>query len=277
VETIEERRSDGKSERACNSSFSYSNLTKSKRLAINGVTMPHVTRQDIHYGSLVSRDMEAVVYVTNISADLVGASIPFQGEVEDLVFAPTDKPVEDLVLAPTDRPVEDIDPSDESVPFQEDYVDIVVNPDDFLIDAKANTDDAQQDFVDVTVNPNDLRAKPYYYRIDVDDESYKVQSNIKLSNESAYFKLMKSDAFKSGSLFSGCIGDSTKYPLIYEIGSKTPFTGITVEYSRKGFIRERVSYKNGQRNGLIEVFRKGKLHMKVCFENDSEVSMLYCE
>jgi hypothetical protein len=54
----------------------------------------------------------------------------------------------------------DIDPSDESIPFKEEFVDVTVNPADKeeFVDVKVNPADIEK--VDVTVNPSDTIDKP---------------------------------------------------------------------------------------------------------------------
>ncbi len=128
----------------------------------------------------------------------------------------------------------------------------------------------------------DNDEKKYYlpathkYQIDIDKESYQVFYDETLTKTRAYDLAIESSSFEEGDLFSKCLGESSE-SFTYEKGSKSPFTGITVEYSKKGFIRMRTSYKNGKMNGLREFYRTGKLVSKKCYENDYEVSMLYCE
>ena len=64
----------------------------------------------------------------------------------------------------------------------------------------------------------------------------------------------------------------------YEIGATKPFTGVTMRYSQSGFLKESISYKSGKRHGLQKYFNpKRKLTKKVCYKNDSVVSMVYCD
>ena len=64
----------------------------------------------------------------------------------------------------------------------------------------------------------------------------------------------------------------------YEIGATKPFTGVTMRYSQSGFLKESISYKSGKRHGLRKYFSpKRKLTKKICYKNDSVVSMVYCD
>ena len=81
-------------------------------------------------------------------------SVPFQEEVEDLVFAPTDKPVEDLVFAPTDRPVEDLvfAPTDKPMTIGEQNVAALNNTVDLTDPSMLEFNDQAQKNEDTTWN-----------------------------------------------------------------------------------------------------------------------------
>ena len=81
-------------------------------------------------------------------------SVPFQEEVEDLVFAPTDKPVEDLVFAPTDRPVEDLvfAPTDKPMTIGEQNVAALSNTVDLTDPSMLEFNDQAQKNEDTTWN-----------------------------------------------------------------------------------------------------------------------------
>ena len=40
--------------------------------------------------------------------------------------------------------------------------------------------------------------------------------------------------------------------MTFEIGSNDPFTGITIEYRENSQIKEKITYKNGKKDGLSE-------------------------
>jgi len=88
----------------------------------------------------------------------------------------------------------------------------------------------------------------------------------------------------------------------YEINSQTPFTGITLHYydsgqymgsesfkdgereglwdiyHRNGQLSERGNLKDGVSNGLKESYSKeGELYSKTCYKNGDKIDMFYCE
>jgi len=81
-------------------------------------------------------------------------SIPFEEEVEELVFAPTDKPVEDLVFAPTDKPVEDLvfAPTDKPMTIGEQNVAALNNTVDLTDPSMLEFNDQAQKNEDTTWN-----------------------------------------------------------------------------------------------------------------------------
>ena len=81
-------------------------------------------------------------------------SLPFQEEVEELVFAPTDKPVEDLVFAPTDKPVEDLvfAPTDRPMTIGEQNVAALNNTVDLTDPSMLEFNDQAQKNEDTTWN-----------------------------------------------------------------------------------------------------------------------------
>jgi hypothetical protein len=81
-------------------------------------------------------------------------SVPFEEEVEELVFAPTDKPVEDLVFAPTDKPVEDLvfAPTDKPMTIGEQNVAALNNTVDLTDPSMLEFNDQAQKNEDTTWN-----------------------------------------------------------------------------------------------------------------------------
>ena len=81
-------------------------------------------------------------------------SVPFQEEVEELVFAPTDKPVEDLVFASTDKPVEDLvfAPTDKPMTIGEQNVAALNNTVDLTDPSMLEFNDQAQKNEDTTWN-----------------------------------------------------------------------------------------------------------------------------
>lgn len=81
-------------------------------------------------------------------------SLPFQEEVEELVFAPTDKPVEELVFAPTDKPVEDLvfAPTDRPMTIGEQNVAALNNTVDLTDPSMLEFNDQAQKNEDTTWN-----------------------------------------------------------------------------------------------------------------------------
>jgi alkylhydroperoxidase/carboxymuconolactone decarboxylase family protein YurZ len=81
-------------------------------------------------------------------------SVPFQEEVEELVFAPTDKPVEELVFAPTDKPVEDLvfAPTDKPMTIGEQNVAALNNTVDLTDPSMLEFNDQAQKNEDTTWN-----------------------------------------------------------------------------------------------------------------------------
>ena len=81
-------------------------------------------------------------------------SIPFEEEVEELVFAPTDKPVEDLVFAPTDKPVDDLvfAPTDKPMTIGEQNVAALNNTVDLTDPSMLEFNDQAQKNEDTTWN-----------------------------------------------------------------------------------------------------------------------------
>ena len=81
-------------------------------------------------------------------------SVPFQEEVEELVFAPTDKPVEDLVFASTDKPVEDLvfAPTDKPMTIGEQNVVALNNTVDLTDPSMLEFNDQAQKNEDTTWN-----------------------------------------------------------------------------------------------------------------------------
>ena len=81
-------------------------------------------------------------------------SVPFEEEVEELVFAPTDKPVEELVFAPTDRPVEDLvfAPTDKPMTIGEQNVAALNNTVDLTDPSMLEFNDQAQKNEDTTWN-----------------------------------------------------------------------------------------------------------------------------
>jgi hypothetical protein len=81
-------------------------------------------------------------------------SVPFEEEVEELVFAPTDKPVEDLVFAPTDKPVDDLvfAPTDKPMTIGEQNVAALNNTVDLTDPSMLEFNDQAQKNEDTTWN-----------------------------------------------------------------------------------------------------------------------------
>ncbi len=81
-------------------------------------------------------------------------SVPFEEEVEELVFAPNDKPVEDLVFAPTDKPVEDLvfAPTDKPMTIGEQNVAALNNTVDLTDPSMLEFNDQAQKNEDTTWN-----------------------------------------------------------------------------------------------------------------------------
>ena len=90
----------------------------------------------------------------------------------------------------------------------------------------------------------------------------------------------------------------------YEINSQTPFTGFSTVYYENGQLEKKVTYKDGERNGIIEFYREnGQLFSKgnykdgernglfeeytsngrerdfspMCFQNGEEVDISICK
>ncbi|MDC0067926.1 hypothetical protein OAL10_03905 [Gammaproteobacteria bacterium] len=88
----------------------------------------------------------------------------------------------------------------------------------------------------------------------------------------------------------------------YEVNSDTPFTGISFENHDNGQIKERINYKDGEKEGLWESYHEngqleyklnykdgkvhgleewysedGELSYKTCYDNGEKVDMSYCE
>ena len=62
--------------------------------------------------------------------------------------------------------------------------------------------------------------------------------------------------------------------VIYEIGQKTPFTGVLENYDEKGVLDARAEFKNGVMDGYSKLYYpSGKLSSEATFKNGVQVGI----
>ena len=67
----------------------------------------------------------------------------------------------------------------------------------------------------------------------------------------------------------------TKGNVVYEIGQKTPYTGVLENYNEKGVVDARAEFKNGVMDGYSKLYYpSGKLLSEVNFKNDKEEGLM---
>ena len=63
-----------------------------------------------------------------------------------------------------------------------------------------------------------------------------------------------------------------KENVVYEVGQKTPYTGVLENYNEKGVVDARAEFKNGERDGVAKAFdENGKLIQQATFKNGQQI------